>query len=184
MVQGVKRAGSRGAGMGGEAWYVLQSKPHKENQLHAYLQTQGITTFYPTVRVNPVNPRARKIRPYFPRYMFVHIDLGQTGVSTFAWAPGAIRLVEFDGIPASVPEAVIYQLKQQLENIEAAGGMLFDGLRHGDPVHIVNGPLAGYDAIFDLRLGGSERVQVLLEILGRVTRVKLNVNAIEKKRTR
>lgn len=168
--------------MAGEAWYVLYSKPHKEQQLNTYLQAQGIVTFFPTIRVKPVNPRAARIRPYFPRYLFVYANLDEVGLSFFRWATGTACLVEFDGQPAVVPEYVIHQLKQHLETIEAAGGFTLDEFQKGTPVRIIHGPLAGYEAIFDLRLTGTERVQVMLDMLGRSVRVKIDANAIEKKR--
>ncbi|MBN1451865.1 MAG: hypothetical protein JW963_12685 [Anaerolineales bacterium] len=114
--------------MGREAWYVLHSKPRKKSQLNAYLQSQGIETFSPTVRLNPVNPRSSKIRPYFPRYLFAHADLEEVDLSLFEWAPGAHCLVTFDGRPARVPKHVICQIKRRVEKIEAAGGFLLDGL--------------------------------------------------------
>jgi transcription antitermination factor NusG len=165
-----------------QAWYVLHSKPHKEGELNAYLQSLGIKTYYPTIHVHPVNPRARKIRPYFPRYLFAYVRLGEVGLSVFRWAPGATRLVEFGGYPATVPEEVIHRLKRHLEAVEAAGGFDLDGYKPGDPVRIIDGPLAGYEAIFDLHLSGNERVQVLLEMLGRQVHAQIDANAIEKKR--
>jgi transcription elongation factor/antiterminator RfaH len=164
------------------AWYVLHSKPRKESQLDTYLQSQGFETFYPAIRVNPVNPRAAKIRPYFPGYLFVHADLDQVGVSALQWIPGAIGLVMFGGQPATVHQRVIQQLKQHLNEIKTAGGLTLDGLKQGDPVRLTSGPLAGYEAIFDMRLSGSERVQVLLEILGRQVRLKVDAGTLEKRR--
>jgi len=70
------------------SWYVIHSKPRKENQVNAYLRTQGFETFYPTLRVQPVNPRASRIRPYFPRYLFVHADLDEVGDNRAADADG------------------------------------------------------------------------------------------------
>jgi transcription elongation factor/antiterminator RfaH len=163
------------------AWYVLHSKPHKENQINAYLQSQNLETFYPTLRVKPVNPRASKIRPYFPGYLFVHADLEAVGLSALQWIPGATGLVSFDGQPGTVPDHVIRELQERIERIEAAGGLTFDGLKQGDPVRITQGPFAGYEAIFDMRLSGSERVQVLLEMLGRLVKVRTNANTIEKR---
>ena len=163
------------------AWYVLHSKPHKENQLNAYLQSQKLETFYPTLRVQPVNPRASKIRPYFPGYLFVRADLDEVGLSALQWIPGAIGLVSFDGRPGTVPDHVIRELRQRTERIQAAGGLTLDGLKQGDPVRITHGPFAGYEAIFDLRLSGSQRVQVLLEMLGRLVKVRTSANAIEKR---
>ena len=168
----------------GNGWYVIQSKPHKENQLCAYLQEQGFEVFYPTIEVQPVNPRSAKIRPYFPRYMFIHVDLDAVGVSALTWLPFAIGLVQFGGYAAPVPANVIHMIKRRIETIATAGGIQFDGLKEGDSVRITHGPLAGYEAIFDRRLRGSERVQILLEILGRQVKTEIDVNAVEKRNWR
>jgi transcriptional antiterminator RfaH len=114
--------------------------------------------------------------------MFVHTDLEAVGMSTLQWVPFAIGLVQFEGYAAPVPATVIYELKRRVADIEAAGGFQFEGLKQGDPVRITQGPLAGYDAIFDLRRSGSERVQLLLDILGRQVRAQVSAGAIEKRR--
>lgn len=162
------------------SWYVMQSKPHQENQLCAYLRSQGFEVYYPTLRVTPVNPRASQVRPFFPRYLFVHTDLAEVGLSALQWAPHAIGIVQFDGYPAPVPDAVIFELKRRVSAVQDAGGIAFDGLKPGDRVRITQGPLAGYEALFDARLNGSERVQVLLEMLGRQVRLQLQSNAVER----
>lgn len=168
--------------MGALAWYVIHSKPRKEGQVSAYLDAQGLETFYPTVRVQPVNPRAARMRSYFPGYLFVRADLEAVGVSALQWVPGAIRLVQFGGEPARVPDNVIAELKRHVRRVNAGGGLTLHGLKPGDVVRITHGPLAGYEAVFDLRLSGSERVQVLLEMLGRQVRVRVDAGAIEKRR--
>lgn len=165
----------------GKAWYVIQSKPHKENQLHAYLESQQFEVYYPTIEVEPVNPRSSRIRPYFPRYMFVNADLEEVGMSALQWLPFAIGLVQFDGYVMPVPENVIHELRRRIAEIEEAGGIQLDGLKQGDPVRITQGPLAGYEALFDTRLSGSQRVQVLLDMLGRQVKVKVERSAIEKR---
>jgi transcriptional antiterminator RfaH len=146
-------------------WYVLHSKPNKEDLLWGQLLAQKIETFYPRVRVQVVNPRARKVRPYFPGYLFVHVDLEQIGKSTLRWIPGAHDLVTCDGQPASVPEHLIQAIRSRVDEINAAGGELFDGLKPGERVLIQDGPFAGYEALFDARLPDGQRVRVLLELL-------------------
>jgi transcriptional antiterminator RfaH len=165
---------------GEKAWYVLHSKPHKENQADLYLRARGVETFYPAIKIKPVNPRSSKVRPYLPGYLFVHVDLDEIGLNTFQWMPGAVGLVQFDGQPAAVPEQIVNQLKRRIEVIRTAGGLVLDGLRQGDPVRITDGPLSGYEALFDLRLSGSQRVQVLLEMLGRLVRVEVQAKSLEK----
>lgn len=164
-------------------WYALQSHPNKEDYLWDQLRMREIEVFYPRVRVQTVNPRARKVKAYFTGYMFVHVDLEALGISTLQWMPHARGLVSFGGEPAIVPEALIQAIRQRVGEISKAGGELFDGLKSGDEVFIHDGPFAGYEAIFDLRLTGSERVRVLLRLLNQAQiPVELDAGAIRKKK--
>jgi transcription antitermination factor NusG len=137
------------------SWYVIRSKPNKENFLAEQLSAYGIKVYCPYIRVRTVNPRARKSRPYFPSYLFVEVDLETISVSALHWMPGAINLVSFDGKPAPVPESLISAVEEDYVK----------GLKSGDVVIINDGPFAGYEAIFDEHLSGRERVRVLLNFL-------------------
>ncbi len=146
-------------------WYALKSHPHKEELLFHQVGARGFEIYYPRIRVQPVNPRSRKIRPYFPGYMFVRVDLDVVGISIFQWMPYASGLVSFGGEPAVVPDALVTALEQKITSINAAGGELFSALKPGTPVQIQGGPFEGYEAIFDTLLPGTERVRVLLKML-------------------
>lgn len=146
-------------------WYAIQSKPNKEDALYRQLLNQEFEVFFPRVQVNPVNPRAKKVKAYFPGYMFVHADLEVVGISTLQWMPFARGVVSFDHEPAAVPDHLLQAIRSRVGEVNAAGGEVFDGLHKGDTVLIQDGPFAGYEAIFDLRLPGSQRVRVLIELL-------------------
>ena len=164
-------------------WYALRTKARKEDVVWQQLLTQGIEHYYPRVRVHPVNPRARKIKPYFPGYLFVRVDLDEKGRSAFQWMPHSLGLVSFGGEPARIPDNVMHEMKQRVQEIAEAGGEIFDGLKPGDPVRIQAGPFAGYEAIFDTRLDGRERVRVLLQFINdqREVPVELDASQIEKR---
>jgi transcription antitermination factor NusG len=151
----------------GAFWYVLRSKPRKEDFLWGQLAARSIEGYYPRIRVQPVNPRSRKIKPYFPGYLFIHVDLDQINLSTLRWLPGAAGVVSCDGTPAYVPDGLLVAIRRRVDEINAAGGELFDGLEPGDEVVVQGGPFAGYEAIFDARLSGTDRVRVLLKMLSR-----------------
>jgi transcription antitermination factor NusG len=163
-------------------WYALHSHSNKEELLWRQVEAHGIEVFYPRIRVNPVNPRARKIKPYFPGYLFIKADLEAVGASLFNWMPYATGLISFGGEPSVVSETLIQAIQQRVLQIEGAGGELFEGLKSGDKVIIHDGPFSGYEAIFDLRLSGSERVRVLLKMLSdRTVPVELKAGQIKKK---
>jgi transcription antitermination factor NusG len=164
-------------------WYALRSKPRKEEVVWKLVRDRGIEVFYPRMRVNPVNPRSRKFQPYFPGYLFVRADIDEAGLSTFQWLPHTTGLVSFGGEPAPVPDNLIYAIKSRVDEIAKAGGEVFDALHKGDVVRINYGPFEGYEAIFDTRLAGTERVRVLLEFLShRYIPIELDASHLQPKK--
>ena len=147
------------------SWYVIRSKPNKEDFLAGQLTAYGIEVYFPRVRVKAVNPRARKVKAYFPSYLFVRVDLDEVSASTLHWMPGAVNLVSFDGEPASVPDALISAIERQVDSINASQNDPLGGIKPGEAVIIHEGPFAGYEAIFDGKISGQERVRVLLTFL-------------------
>jgi transcription antitermination factor NusG len=164
-------------------WYVLRSKPNKEAALWREALARKLECFYPSLHVNPVNPRSRKVRPYFPGYLFVHVDIEQTGFSTLQWLPFSLGLVSFDGRPATVPDVLIHAIQKCVKEINETGGdKAATSIKHGETIVIQDGPFAGYEAIFDAQLSGSERVRVFLKLLQRrQMMVELPVGQIQRK---
>lgn len=167
-----------------ENWYALRSKPRKEDVVWRQMRAHEIEVFYPRLRVQPVNPRSKKVKPYFPGYLFVYVDIDKVGLSTFKWMPHAIGIVTVGEEPGIVPDNMIYAIRKRVEDIAAAGGELFDGLQPGDEITISDGPFAGYEAIFDTRVDGNERVRVLLQFLNdrRQVSIELDAGQINKKK--
>jgi transcription antitermination factor NusG len=170
-------------------WYALRSKPRKEEVVWRQVLSQGFEVYYPRLRVHPVNPRSRKVKAYFPGYLFVNVDVEQVGVSLFQWMPHTLGLVSFGGEPAVVPDHLLQAVRQRVDQINTAGGEVFDGLKPGEAVWISDGPFRGFEAIFDARLPGNERVRVLLEFLGNRRQVAVvlesgQIKRIEKRQSK
>ncbi len=164
------------------AWYVLRSKPNKEDFLWGQVLAHQVEAFYPAIRAKVVNPRARKMKPYFPGYLFVRVDLEQMSQSFWRWLPGSRGLVSFDETPAMVPEALISAIRKKVEAVNASAREPLAGLKQGDAVTIQAGPFMDYEAIFDRCVSGNERVRVLLKHLrSRLLAVELPASQIEKK---
>jgi transcriptional antiterminator RfaH len=164
------------------SWYVLHSKPNREQFLFTQLQHREIETFYPRLRVEPNNPRARKVRPFFPGYLFVHVDLEQVPLSSLTYIPGAHSVVSFDYHPAVVPDDVIQLIKRNVARINREGKDSHQQLKHGDPVEVKSGPFEGYQAIFDTALKGSDRVRLLIKLLhGQQIRVQVPRGMVKSK---
>lgn len=164
-------------------WYVLHSKPNKEDFLYSQLRHRKIEVYYPRLRVDPVNPRARKIKPLFPGYLFVHVDLDNTPLSSLSYVPGANHVVSFDHEPAIVPEEVIHNIILNVKRINESPDQGQEQFAPGDPVTIQDGPFKGYQAIFDARLEGSERVRLLIKLLrGQQMRIQVPSDMVKPKK--
>jgi transcription antitermination factor NusG len=157
-------------------WYALRSKPNREEALWLQANARGFEVYYPRLWVHPANPRSRKMRPYFPGYLFVRAKLADVGQSVFSWMPYSQGLVSFGGEPAEVPEGLVQAIRKRLDEINASGGEQLVGLKPGDLVVIQGGPFAGYEAVFDGRASGEDRVRVLLKLL-KVKQLKLELPA-------
>jgi transcriptional antiterminator RfaH len=164
-------------------WYALRVKAHKERAVVEYLRTRDVELFAPTIHVKPKNPRAAKKRPYFPGYLFVYVDLQEEGQQAYSWVPGTRGLVTFGDEPAVVSPHLIHELEERIARLNDTGGVESADFQKGQRIRIVGGPFEGYEAIFDMRLSGKERVQVLLRFLSDHPQpVQLNLTDIEKSR--
>ena len=162
-------------------WYVLRSKPWKEAALTKFARSAGHEVYYPSSPVNPVNPRARKIVPYFPGYIFVRSHLGKAGRSVFHWMPFSQGLVRVGGEPAPVSDLIMRSIMTRVAETWQSKGLEVKEFGPGDRVIIREGMFEGYRGIFDQYLTGSERVRVLLEMLNaRFVPLEIDVRLVEK----
>jgi len=166
----------------GQAWYTLHVKPHKEMQVYRYLRSAGrdLDVYYPSFTVDPVNPRSSRIRPYFPRYLFVEAILDELGENFLQWIPGSVGLVCFGGEPAIVPDNFVLELKRRVTEFQKAGGPPGDDIKAGDRIRVASGPFADCEGVFHTWLSGEERVQVFLEWLGRRVTVTMKAHDLRK----
>ncbi len=164
-------------------WYVLRSKPNKEDALYNEVDARALQALFPCLHVKPVNPRSRKTRAYFPGYLFVRVNLKDVGQGFFSRLPYSQGLVCFGGEPSEVPDGLVQAIRKRVDEINAAGGEQLVNIQKGETVEITDGPFAGYQAIFDARVAGNERVRVLLKLLQAQT-LKVELPAAQIKQTK
>lgn len=159
-------------------WYLVHTKPRQEERALENLQRQGYPCFLPQVPVESVR-RGRVVvaqQALFPRYLFIQLD---DSLQARAWGPvrstlGVTRLVTFGVQPARVPDDLIDQLRQQVQDLAADPQPLF---RPGQAVRITQGPFAGLDCIYEIP-DGDQRAIVLLTLLQRPVRVPVPVQSL------
>ena len=156
-------------------WYLLYTKPHKEQAVRQSLDARGIEAYVPLVRA-----RGRHgvwgLRPFFPCYLFARTGLETKGLMSVQWIPGLRKVVGFGSRPTVVPKAVVDRIRQRLTEVKERGGVVF---QPGQGVVVREGPLRDLDAIFERELPATDRVWVLIKILGRLTSCEVDVSWLE-----
>jgi transcriptional antiterminator RfaH len=117
------------------------------------------------VSVHTVNPRAKKVKPYFPGYLFVRLDANFLSKYTFRWMPHIVGLVSCGDEPTPVPDALVAAIRRRVAEFALVCADPAHGMKRGDAVRIQAGPFEGYEAVFDMRMSGNDRVKVLLELI-------------------
>lgn len=145
-------------------WYVMQSKPYKESFLLSQLALNQIESYLPLMKSKNHSGRVLS-KPFFPGYLFVHVDLNERGTACLQWIPGSKGLVKFEDQPPSVPEDFIQKLKRKLERINKSQDSRLFRIVEGHSVSIVHGPFEGYQAIFNEYLPEKDRVKLFLNTL-------------------
>jgi transcriptional antiterminator RfaH len=142
------------------------------------LRAKGIEVYFP--RLAPALPRRagadEPLEALFPGYLFARLDLARE-YHLAAWTPGVAHFLGLgEGLPAPLDDAVVASLRER-----AGGGEVLRPrvmLRVGDPVEIRNGPFAGLLAVIDRPCSAAGRVQILLDLLRRQTRLDLPASAV------
>lgn len=113
--------------------------------------------------------------------MTASADLNAVGAATFHWMPYSAGLVPVGGEPAAVQDLVVRGIAARVREIWGGGALLPDRFQPGDRVVVREGAFEGYQALFDARLPGTERVRVLLKMLNdRYVPLEVGMELVEK----
>lgn len=160
-------------------WYVLQLRP---NCLHIALRNlarQGFETFNPThtITTRRGNRFQSRSDQLFPGYLFVSLDPNGAAWPKVDHTYGVARLVMFGGRPAPVPPRLMHELRLRCDQHDV---LVPPGdLAQGDRVRLASGPFANFiTSIESIERG--RRIWVLLDFLGRETRVALKRSVLER----
>ena len=164
-------------------WYVVYTKSQKESQVARLLENQHkLTVYLPEVYQKYRN--LLQLRPLFPRYLFVQMNLEKMELDVVNFTPGVIKVVSADDTPLPLRNTIIEAIRQEVERLNESGGLPLQRFEEGEKVRLLSGPLAGLEAVFVRHLNARDRVVVLLRFLGQENQVEIDISKIEPKRRR
>lgn len=161
-------------------WYLVRTKRAREATAQAQLERQGYQTYLPRF-VQSVKRAGRwreRIAALFPGYLFVRVDEGQQALGPVRSTVGVANVVRFGAKYATVPDTLVAGLIARADAETGLHRLQAPSLPPaGARVTVSSGPFDGLEGIYE-RECGEDRVLVLLNLLGRSTRVQLPIDAI------
>ncbi len=160
------------------AWYCVRTKPKHEHIAAANLRRNlGLEVFSPCLKLER-NTRAgirRVTEPLFPCYLFVRCAL-EKSFDSIQHANGVAALVHFGGRVPQIANSIIEELQALFPGEEPL--LVEDHIIPGEEIAVGEGPFTGMKAVVMRVLPARQRVQVLLEILGRPAPLELDWNFV------
>jgi transcriptional antiterminator RfaH len=147
-------------------WYVVHTQTQGEGRADLNLRPRRHARRTETV-----------VRPLFPRYLFVAMDLARDRWRAVQSTFGVSTLVVIGNDPVPLPDGVVDEIRAREGEQGFVKLGLPAGVKPGSPVRLVDGVFAEYRGVFE-RLADDRRVAVLLKLLGREVRVFVPVASV------
>jgi transcription antitermination factor NusG len=149
----------------GTNWFALRAKPRRENFAATNVNTLGVETLLPRVKVERLVRGAARMaaKPLFPGYFFARF-CAEHAFESVKHSRGVLQVVSSGRIPIPVPDHVVWEIQDRVEE----DGFIKNrrqSLKPGDQVSIVDGPFEGIMARVERELDDGRRVAILLETL-------------------
>jgi transcriptional antiterminator RfaH len=163
-----------------EIWYLIQLRPNGLKAAKINLERQRFKVFSPMQQstYNSTQHSIKTTRPLFPGYLFVSVAKNRQDWRVINNTYGVSRLICLgsDG-PAIIPDSVISSLMMRCD----PEGILLppSELAIGDGIKILQGPFAEILSKIE-NIDSDKRIWVLLDLLGRKTKVELSADNILK----
>ena len=162
------------------AWYIVQTKPHKEASVERFLRGMVADVFLPRIveRVRAGRTMQRRVSPMFPSYLFARLSLDSLG-KTVRYTQGVRDFVRFGGNAQPVSSETVEAIRDRIgpKGVYEPPPVRF---QTGERLQINEGPLRGLEVVFEREMNGPERVAVLLTEVQLAARIILESAALSK----
>jgi transcriptional antiterminator RfaH len=158
-------------------WYAIYTKPGKEKSVAEMLGRAGIESYNPRLKVKKCvrSGYRNAIEPLFPCYVFARFE-PLKHLWMVNYRRGVKDVVGGPGGPLPVHDEMIISIRGREK--DGLINLRDTDISEGDEVRIVDGPMAGLQAVFKQPMKGEERAMLLVEALGCLARVVVDRAAL------
>lgn len=127
-------------------WYTLHYKRFSYGILKGELNRGEIEYYDPYIWIDQ---RGKKIiKPLFPTYMFLRLDVERGDWHRLRYVHGVKYLLPKDGTPLNIRDDYVEWLRNKVETHNNGDINLAKKLQQGDKVTVSNGPLQSLEGVF------------------------------------
>lgn len=164
-------------------WFCVRTQTKREHIAAKHLrELVGVEVFCPRVKYRKATRRGKIwwLEPLFPGYLLAKFDRDEMERAVTS-CQGVRGLVRFGTEIPDVPDATVRNLIRQVRQQAGGEGELITiapVIAVGDEVEVATGPFQGMKGIIRSVAPATERVKVLLEFLGQIQPVDLDLFSI------
>ena len=163
-------------------WFAIQTRVGKENYAREQFERQAFEVYLPVIlqRCSHAGKISWQERAFFPGYLFLHLAPDEQRWTSINSTYGAIGAACFGHYYPPVPDVVIEVLQARHDD---SGSITLPSpgseapYKYGEKVRVIHGPMSDIEAVFQC-MKGRDRVLVLMNLLGRQSKVELPVDLL------
>ncbi len=173
-------------------WYLAQTKPRQEEVALGNLERQGYMVKLPRVtslrrpskratQQTPGQPVPQATQVLFPGYIFFAPQHAEQSIAPVRSTLGITRVIRFGLEPAKISDRLLEDILAFVDQTERSPGGLLAHLSQiveGAAVLVRDGPFSGLSGL--VSKVGSQRVMVLLEIMGKVQALGFDLGQLDR----
>ena len=154
------------------AWVVVNTQPLREQVALEHLERRGFRAYCPMISKRVTHARRTRdvLRPLFPSYLFVEVDLEQRRWRPILSTHGVRTLVRCGDQPSPVDDRFIQCLKAR--EVDGAVVRPANPYRIGQAVRLSGGAFDSLVATI-VEMDEKDRLVVLMDLLSRPVKVKV-----------
>lgn len=164
------------------AWFCIRSHLKHEHIAAAHLrQVPDVEVFSPRLRLLRSTRRGREwcAESLFPNYLFARFDL-ESRLERVQYTPSVKMVLRFGDTVPSIPDAIIQELQRDLELTNSQ--VLVAAPEEGEEVEVAAGAFKGANGRVTRVLPAKQRVEILLDLMGRSIMTELSLDLVLFKR--
>ena len=157
-------------------WYAISTKARHEKKVYQRLVDKDVTVYLPLQKVyRKWSDRYKLVEePLFSCYVFVRISLRER--LKVLQTDGVVRLVSFNGIPATIPDSQFEAIKRVME--ERSDVEKIDYLTPGSRVEVIQGSLKGIQGML-VEIKNSHRLVLRIDSIMQAIAVDIDYRDVK-----